>query len=294
MPQAHAPGGPLPGTTTWGRGVLSRVMRPDPAPELAGTLARSYAELPEVEGVALGGSRATGVADGASDVDLYVYARGEVPLARRAEVARARAEKPELDHRAFEPGDEWEERETHLHVDVMFRSLGFIEDELDRVLVRHEARVGYSTCLWHNVRTSVPLFDRAGWLAGLAARAAAPYPEPLRRAIVAKNLPLLLRNLSSFHHQLQRAQERGDAVAVNHRISAFLASAFDVLFALNRVPHPGEKRLLEAVLRDCPVRPFGFEEDVTELAAGGPGSASAAESLAVDLEGVALAQGFAP
>jgi predicted nucleotidyltransferase len=267
-------------------------MRPDPALELAGTLARAYAELPGVEGVALGGSRATGAADAASDVDLYVYARGEVPLDRRAAVARAHAERPELDHRAFEPGDEWVERGSLLHADVMFRSTRFIEEALERVLVSHEARVGYTTCLWHNVRTSVPLFDRSGWLAALKARAAVPYPEGLRRAIVAKNLPLLRRNLSSFRHQIERAAARGDAVAVNHRIAAFLASAFDVVFALNRVPHPGEKRLLEAVLRDCPVRPFGFEEDVGDLAAGGPDAAATAESLALDLEEIAEAEGL--
>jgi predicted nucleotidyltransferase len=268
-------------------------MRPDPVRELARTLADAYAEIPEVLGVALGGSRATGMADRGSDLDLYVYSRGEVPLGSRAAVARARAEKPELDHRAFEPGDEWVEREALVHVDVMFRETAFIEGELDRVLLRHEARVGYSTCLWHNVKTCLPLYDRSGWLAALVSRAAAPYPDGLRRAIVAKNLPLLRRSLSSFHQQLERARERGDAVAVNHRIAAFLASAFDVVFALNRVLHPGEKRLLEAVLRDCPIRPFGFEEDVSDLAGGGPQAVSAAESIAVDLEAVAEAQGLA-
>lgn len=262
--------------------------------DTARALAQAYAELPEVEAVALGGSRAAGVGDVASDLDLYVYARGEVSRERREAVARARSERPELFNVAFEPGDEWVERETHLHVDVMFRDVGWIEGELDRVLLRHEARVGYSTCLWHNVRACQPLHDRSGWLAALKARAAAAFPEPLRRAIVARNLPLLRRNLSSFLHQLRNAQARGDSVAVNHRIAAFLASAFDVLFAINRVTHPGEKRLLEAALRDCPLRPFGFEEDVSDLAAGGPDTAATAESLAHDLEAVAEAQGLWP
>jgi len=260
--------------------------------EVARAVAQRYAELPEVEAVALGGSRATGVADGRSDVDLYVYARSAPSRAAREAVARSRSERPQLFGDAFEPGDEWVEREALLHVDVMFREVAWIEAELDRVLVRHEARVGWTTCLWHNVRTCTPLFDRAGWLEGLRARAAAPYPEALRRAIVAKNLPLLRRSLSSYQHQLEKARARGDAVAVNHRVAAFLASAFDVLFALNRVPNPGEKRLLEAALRDCPVRPFGFEEDVGELLAGGADVAATADSLAEDLEGVAEAQGL--
>jgi hypothetical protein len=42
-----------------------------------------------------------------------------------------------------------------------------MEGELARVLDRHEASLGYSTSLWHNVLTSKPLNDRSGWFAAL-------------------------------------------------------------------------------------------------------------------------------
>lgn len=265
---------------------------------LAQRLARAFAALPVVEAVALGGSLASGGADGASDVDLYVY--GDPPPApadRAALVEQAGgALGLELDNRTFEPGDEWIDGETGVAVDVMFRAPAWIEGELDRVLVRHEARLGYTTCLWANVRASRPLFDRSGWFAALQARAAAPYPEPLRRAIVAKNLAVMARTQSSFLRQLERAALRGDAVAVNHRLAAFLACAFDALFALNGEPHPGEKRLLAAVAVRCKLVPPGFIDDVGRLLAGaGDGAvAEAAADVAEGLEWLAREEGLAP
>jgi hypothetical protein len=52
---------------------------------------------------------------------------------------------------------------------------------------------------------------------------------------------------------------------VNHRTAAFLASVFDLLFALNREPHPGEKRLLALAEARCPLRPAALARDVEAL-----------------------------
>jgi hypothetical protein len=246
-----------------------------------------------VEAVALGGSLAAGQADEASDVDLYVYLSAPLPLALRAAVA-AGAERLELDNRRFEPGDEWVEP-GGVRVDAMFRETAWIEEALRRVLDRHQAALGATTALWHNVATCRPLFDRRGWLAALRRRALVPYPEPLRRAVVAANLPLLSATLSSYRVQLEAAAARGDRVSLAHRTAAFLASAFDVLFALNRLTHPGEKRLLAAAAR-CPLRPPGFEEGVERLVsaagAGGAGSGAAARALAEGLEALARREGL--
>jgi hypothetical protein len=131
----------------------------------------------------------------------------------------------------------------------MYRSPAWIEDQLDRVLLRHEASIGYSTCFWYNVLHSEALLDPHDRYAGLQRRARVPYPEPLRRAIVAKNYPLLRRNQSSYRAQIALALERRDAFSVQHRVTALLASYFDVWFALAGEPHPGEKRLLATLPR---------------------------------------------
>ncbi len=233
---------------------------------LARRVAAAYARLPGVRAVALGGSQATGLAAGDSDVDLYVYASPEPGLAARAAVA-AGSPRRELGNRFFEPGDEWVDAATGIQVDAMFRDPAFIEDELDRVLVRHEARLGYSTAFWHGLVHSMSLHDPTGWYAALQARARGPYPEPLVRAVVEKNQPLLRGNLGSFLAQLARAAARGDAVSVNHRTAAFLASFFDVLFAVNRIPHPGEKRLLAVAEARCTRRPPELARQVETLVA---------------------------
>jgi hypothetical protein len=147
----------------------------------------------------------------------------------------------------------------------MYRTPVWIEEQLERVLVRHEASVGYSTCFWHNVLHSTPLFDRSGWYRDLQAKAAHPYPRPLQRAIIARNHPILRQSLSSYLAQIERAVRRGDSVSVQHRVAALLASYFDVLFAVNELPHPGEKRLLQFAATRCAKTPPEMEAQINGL-----------------------------
>lgn len=204
-------------------------------------LAGRFAEVPHVIAVVLAGSRGARTSDPESDFDVYVYASAEVPVEFRRLIL---GEQAEMDNRFWEPGDESSDRSAGLKLDIMYRSPKWIEDLLDRVLVRHEASIGYTTCLWFNILHSEPLFDREGWFQQLQDRADVAYPDELRRAVIAKNWPILRRNQSSYRRQIELALQRGDTVSVQHRITALLASFFDVWFALERKPHPGEKRLL--------------------------------------------------
>lgn len=206
--------------------------------------ARALATHAGLRAVMLGGSAATGLADEASDLDLYALGEGEAPLALRRALAAARGRPgtAEIAARAFGPTDAWRER-SGLEVDLMHWDAAWLEGEVAARMERHEPRVGYTTAVVHTVAVAVPLHDPSGWLAGLQARARAPYPEGLARAVLALNLPLLRGARHSFLAQTEAAPGRGDAVSVNHRTAAWLASFFDALFALNRRLHPGEKRL---------------------------------------------------
>lgn len=232
---------------------------------LAAEVAAAFGRLPGVVAVAEAGSRPAAAADDDSDIDLYVYAAEPPPLAARARVAAAFAFAAEIGNETWEPGDEWVDARTGTTIAVICRTPAWIEERLDRVLVRHEASLGCSTCLWHNVLHARPLVDRQGWYRRLQASAARPYPEPLKRAIVARNHPVLRQTASSYRHQIELALRRDDPVSVNHRTAALLASVFDILFAANELPHPGEKRLLWYATTHCAKLPAGFAHDLIAL-----------------------------
>jgi predicted nucleotidyltransferase len=265
---------------------------------VAEEIAQRYATLPEVEAVALAGSLSMNSSDEVSDIDLYVYSSRDLPMDDRARIALTSSVKPELGNTFFEPGEEWIDASSSLHVDVMFRRMDWIEEQLERVLARCEASMGYSTCFWHNIRNSQPLFDRNGWFAGLRRRARESYPVELQRSIIAKNFPFLHRSQSCYLHQIDVACRRGDLVSVNHRVAAFLASYFDVLFALNAQLHPGEKRLKSLAEKLCDKRPSHMREDVDALicAACTPGAdvVKAAAKLADELEQLLIREHMLP
>jgi hypothetical protein len=269
---------------------------------LARRLAALFAPLPAVEAVALGGSRGAGGvrSDAASDIDLYVYTRGEIPLATRAGIVEAAggATRADLGLGFWGPGDEWLNAATGIHVDAIYFGAAWMDEQVDRVLARHEASLGYSTCFWHTVRGSIVLEDPRGWFAALQERCRVDYPEELRRNIVALNHPVLRSVLPAYAGQLAKAAARGDLVSVNHRLAGLLASYFDIVFAVNRVPHPGEKRLIEAALGSCSRLPAGMAGDVTEILetattdlAGLPGRV---DRLLDRVDALLVAEGLAP
>jgi predicted nucleotidyltransferase len=226
----------------------------------ANELANLYSAFPGVESIVLGGSQASGSTLESSDIDLYVYSTESISISDRKEIAGKYSESIEINNSFWEPGDEWFDSSLKIGVDVMYRTPEWIQSKLDSVLLHFQASVGYSTCFWHNVLNSKILFDRKGWFERLQESARISYPEELRRAIVAKNYPILRKNQSSYRNQIQKAIDRKDLVSINHRIAAFLASYFDILFAINQIPHPGEKRLLTFAKQQCTHQPGNLEE----------------------------------
>jgi hypothetical protein len=140
---------------------------------------------------------------------------------------------------------------------------------------------GYTTARLFYVANGQPLHDPAGVLSALRERLLGGYPEPTRRLLLRYHPALL----SVYLGHLRLAQARGDLLMVQHRRYTVQMVFFNLLFALNRRYHPGEKRLLIHGER-CPLRPADLAARWSHaacLAADDPALAETLASMIDDL-----------
>jgi ribonuclease HI len=214
-------------------------------PRLLDEVVEGLKVRPEVEAVLLGSSQYEGGApDVDSDWDLYVYLISPLHVEVRRNLLMPRSTLLEVGNLFGEPEDDGELNDGTAFK-LIYRDLDEVASGLSRVVEKAEALVGYTTCLWHNFINSRVLFDRSGRVSRVKANYTVPYPEALKKSIVAKNWPLLNKALPNFKDQVVLALKRGDLNAVQHRTTAFLASSFDLVFAANGRTHPGEKLLVQ-------------------------------------------------
>jgi hypothetical protein len=246
------------------------------AHELAYKLATQLASFPQVVAVALGGSQASRAADANSDIDLSIYTEGDVSPAAHATLIEQSGGATRADQNLPYWGgvNVWVHAPSGITVDCMYVSTGWMEEQVTRVMEQHQPSLGYTTSFCRTVQHAHRLYDPHGWFEALQARTRETYPEALRRNIIAHNHPVLRTIITSYLYQIENAVRRSDVVSVNHRVAALLASYFDIVFALNRVLHPGEKRLLAFAHRECTALPPAMETDIAAvLIAAGTASA---------------------
>ena len=236
--------------------------------EILNSMIDDYKSFDEVEAIVLGGSSAAKTSDNKSDFDIYIYCTKEPPVEARRRIAEKYADNPEIDNHYFETGDVYYLRETGKPIDIMYRSPESIEGNIKCVWEECNASLGYTTCFVDNVNKSKILFDRNGWFKRLQDKTKSPYPDKLAQNIINKNFAYLKDAMFSYYDQLNSAVQRNDYVSVNHRTAAFLASYFDIIFAKNKILHPGEKKLVDFAKANCKELPKNFEQDVNTLACG--------------------------
>lgn len=220
--------------------------------------------LPQIEAIALGGSRAGNHYDEKSDYDVYLYCTDAIPESIRRNILQKYCTYMEIGNHFWEYEDNCT-LNNGIDIDILYRELDAFCADVASVVEECQGRNGYTTCMWHNLLTCKILYDKSGRLAAAKARFQVPYPEVLRTDIIQRNWKLLRDSMPAYELQINKAVGRGDLVSINHRVSAFMESYFDLLFALNRKTHPGEKRLVSLCREACPVLPEGFEENITIL-----------------------------
>ncbi len=223
-----------------------------------------YKSLEAAEALALGGSRASGNADENSDYDLYVYSSQSIGSDAREALLAPLCSVMEIGNTYFENEDNVILTDG-VHADIIYRDISHMEKYLQYVVEGGNALNGYTTCFWHNILTCEIIFDKTGELTKLKERGSVPYPQKLKQNIIEKNMNLLSGCLPSYDKQIHKAFERHDFVSINHRVTAFLASYFDVIFAVNEMTHPGEKKLMTICRHQCKVLPAKFEENIVGL-----------------------------
>lgn len=227
-------------------------------------LFNELSELEQVESIALGGSRAGKNYDKKSDYDVYVYCSSEISEETRTDILKKYCSTMEIGNHYWEYEDNCT-LNNGIDIDIIYRNPDNFYKEVSEVVENYQARNGYTTCMWHNVMNCKVIYDKNGRLSQAKKRFDVPYPEILRQNIIKRNMNLLYNGLPAYKNQIAKAVARNDRISIIHRTTAFLESYFDVIFALNRLTHYGEKRLVEICTEYCKVLPDNFEDNLNQL-----------------------------
>lgn len=225
-----------------------------------------FIKFNEVEAIAIGGSSAAQTSDNISDIDVYVFVNKEISVPLREEIVKKYSSNYEVGGEYFGAGDEFFIDKLNRQLDVMYWNVDWFNSVVQNVWEKHYPSNGYTTCFLYTLKNFQILYDKSGWLKSLQEQLNTPYPPELKQNIIKRNLMLMKdKPFASYYEQIKKALTRNDFVSVNHRISAFLASYFDVIFALNETLHPGEKRLINYAKENCKILPVNFEENINKL-----------------------------
>lgn len=233
------------------------------AERIISLLADAFSRIDDCVAFAVSGSKTSQINDSLSDWDIYIYRKKQIPSSAREKILSSITEHYLVDSSFFEEGDEM--NADGIYFDIMYRDENFIRDQIERVWEKKQPSLGYSTCFLHNLKTSRFIFDKEGISADIRKLDEA-YSAELAQSIISYNMRMIRgESEGSWMRQIEAAQKRGDYVSRNHRLAALMASYFDILFAYNRVLHPGEKKIIKYAHLLCSSLPENFDEDMERI-----------------------------
>jgi hypothetical protein len=225
-------------------------------------------------GIALGGSHAKGTSDALSDVDVYLFAPAVLPGARRNALAAEALGLPAEAVTSWGRDEPFEQGGTDfrlgdLQVECWLRAPGRIRAAIDAAK-RGEVRRAYTAwavagyfdhVVLADVQSMQVIEDPDGLLAGWKAEVER-YPEALRRTLLDRFTREAAFWPHNFHYRT--AIQRRDALYTSGIVQQGVHALVQVVFALNRVYFPGDKKLASA-LEALPVLPEAFVPRVQAL-----------------------------
>lgn len=220
--------------------------------------------IEEIMAITLGGSRSTGYSDEKSDYDVYIYTSEKINRDVRENILKKYCSYMEINNSYWELEDNCT-LNNGIDIDIIYRDFKEFKGTIDYVIGDLNNYNGYTTCMWHNLLTSKILYDKNGEYQNFKNKYNIKYPKVLKEKIIKNNFNLLTGTMPAYDAQIKKAYERGDLVSINHRISEFLASYFDIIFAINEISHPGEKREVEIATKKCNILPKNFKENIELL-----------------------------
>lgn len=230
------------------------------------TIIEQIKQFPQVKAIAIGGSSAANTMDKTSDIDVYVFTNEGIDVCKREEIIAKISSKYEVGGEYFGSGDEFLVDSIGIQLDVMYWNVKWFEDVVKNVWEKHYPSNGYTTCFLYTLSVFNIIYDTENWLKTLQESVKTDYPAELQQNIIKRNVMLMKdKPFASYYEQIEKAIKRNDLISINHRVAAFMASYFDVIFALNKLLHPGEKRLLKYALEHCTILPADFEKNINKL-----------------------------
>jgi len=228
------------------------------------------AAVPGVAAVVLGGSRARGTDNPASDYDLGLYYGSETPLDIEALLAAARELVDDPSAAAVTPVGGWGPRIVGggwlsvggRKVDLLYRGIEPVRDIIAQCRAGQVSMAyqpghphGFCSAIWMGeVALCRPLHDPQGAIAALKA-ATTPYPDALRDALLRMFLWEVLFSIENG----EIAVARGEQTHIAGCVYRALCCTAQVLFALNRRYLINEKGALAEAA--------GFPSTLPDLAA---------------------------
>ena len=226
----------------------------------------NYIELQNVEAIAIGGSVSAETSDNNSDIDIYIFSKTDIPVSTRENIITPISSKFEIGGEYFGSGDEFLLNNLNKQLDIMYWNVEWFENVVNNTWIKCYPQNGYTTCFLYTLKNFNIIYDKNNWLRNLQKVINTKYPQKLKENIVERNLMLMKdKPFASYYEQIEKAILRNDAVSINHRIAAFVASYFDIIFALNEQLHPGEKRLIQFAKNNCKILPNNFENNLIKL-----------------------------